>query len=64
MLEVRTFGIGGARPGAGRKRLGEEKRTVTMSVRVTPEQRDKIREAAEKAGKSITQLFIDNTING
>lgn len=64
MLEVRTFGLGGARPGAGRKKLGDKKRSVSMSIRVTHEQRDRLRRLAEESGKSITQLILDRTIGG
>lgn len=64
MLEVRTFGIGGARPGSGRKKLGDKKRAVSMSIRVTLEQRDRLRKAAADAGKSITQYILDCTIGG
>lgn len=62
MLYVRPGKRGGARPGSGPKIIDGVKRSVSMSIRVTPEQRDRLRGKAERAGKSITQLILDDVL--
>lgn len=58
-LYVRPGKRGGPRPGSGPKIIDGEKRSVSMSIRVTHEQRDRLRRLAEESGKSITQLILD-----
>lgn len=50
---------GGKRPGAGRKPAPANEKRVTMSVRITPEAKERIGVLATKEGKSASRLLED-----
>lgn len=52
------------KPRRGRRRIGSEKRSVAVTVRVTPEQSRAMHAVARAAKKSLAQLIIDCTIGG
>lgn len=55
---------GDERPKRGRPRIGADKRSVSVAVRVTPEQSAAMHEAARRAGRSLAQFILDRTIGG
>lgn len=55
---------GNDKPKRGRRRIGTDKRSVSVSVRVTPEQSAAMHEAARREGKSLAQFILDRTIGG
>lgn len=48
---------GGRRSGAGRKPVGEEARSATLAVRITPSAREAIVKASQAKGVTISTLF-------
>ena len=50
---------GGRRPGAGRKPAPVNEKRVTMSVRITPEAKERLGVIATKEGKSASRLLED-----
>lgn len=51
-------------PKRGRRRIGTDKRSVAVTVRVTAEQSAAMHEAARRAGRSLAQFILDRTIGG
>lgn len=47
---------GGARPGAGRKQMGESPKTQTVGFRLRPELKDLLFQKAEERGISASEL--------
>lgn len=47
---------GGKRKNAGRK-PSENAKSIMLTIRTTPEKREKLREIARKAGQSVTGLI-------
>jgi hypothetical protein len=56
-LEKATHG--GARPGAGRKRLDTEARNKTMASSGTPTEIETIRQKAKASGKTTSRFLIE-----
>jgi uncharacterized protein (DUF1778 family) len=54
-------GSGGARPGAGRPK-GKE--TVFITFRLSPKERETLRQRAEAAGMSVTDFIKLATLSG
>lgn len=52
------------KPKRGRRRIGAEKRSVAVTIRVTPEQSRAMHAVARAAKKSLAQLILDCTIGG
>jgi predicted DNA-binding protein len=50
---------GGRRPGAGRKPAPVNEKRVTMSVRITPEAKERLGVIATREGKSASRLLED-----
>lgn len=50
---------GGKRPGAGRKPAPVNEKRVTMSVRITPEAKERFGIIATREGKSASRLLED-----
>ncbi len=50
---------GGKRPGAGRKPAPVNEKRVTMSVRITPEAKERLGVIATREGKSASRLLED-----
>ena len=55
---------GGARPGAGRKRQGDEARTVTVSFICTPSQKEMLKNLSLKSGLSQSQFICSRIFEG
>lgn len=51
--------MGGRRPGAGRKPAPVNEKRVTMSVRITPEAKERLGVIATREGKSASRLLED-----
>ncbi len=48
---------GGARPGAGRKIMGETVKNETVGVRLRPELKERLFQVAQERGISVSELI-------
>ena len=55
----RRYGKGGKRPGAGRKPAPVKEKRVTMSIRITPEAKERFAIIATRERKSASRLLED-----
>lgn len=53
-----TSGRGGRREGAGRKKIGEEKRDRNIGIRVSESELQMFKDKAEVAGMKLTEYII------
>ena len=57
-MEAKKSNWGGSRPGAGRKATGPAK-TATITLRVTPETKEGLKQWAREEGKPIHLLLAE-----
>lgn len=55
---------GGARPGAGRKRKGDEARRTTLAISGTATEIETIRQLAKQADKTTSRFLIELALEG
>lgn len=59
MKALEKYTHGGARPGAGRKRKGDEARSTTMAISGTATEIETIRQLAKESGKTTSRFLIE-----
>lgn len=52
-------GRGGARPGAGRKTTGVAGKTASVTLRISPKEKEVIERKAAETGKTVSRYMID-----
>lgn len=63
MLTVNTNTRGGKREGSGRKTSGIGKKSINISIRISPEEKQIIEQKAKEHGKTFTRFLIDTALN-